>query len=158
MDLSDHVKNSKYLTTKVVAVDRRNTCCHRVESLYYTHVNSSAKSEDPLGICAFCGCALQPSQTEKLKELLTKGDRVHPNCGKQSCLKLNPKANFKDGWTVKKSNNERGGVLIKKSQQNDERKRSRSRDQSPKSQQNLSSDKRRTSNQSRAAKGLEKAS
>ena len=38
----------------------------------------------------------------RLKELLTKGDRVHPNCGKQSCLKLNPKANFKDGWTVKK--------------------------------------------------------
>ena len=53
-------------------------------------------------ICAFCGCALQPSQTEKLKELLTKGDRVHPNCGKQSCLKLHPKANVKDGWTVKK--------------------------------------------------------
>ena len=37
-----------------------------------------------------------------MQTLLAQGDKVQPNCGKASCLQLNPKANFKDGWTVTK--------------------------------------------------------
>ena len=78
-----------------VTVDRRLTVC-RVESTYYTSVNSSKSKDHPIGICAFCGCALHSHQTKELKVLFAQGHRVHPNCGKQACLQLNPKANFKD--------------------------------------------------------------
>ena len=53
--------------------------------------------------CAFCNMELSKHDTEILNTHLSQGSQVNPNCAEVSCLKLNPRANFKDGWTLKLS-------------------------------------------------------
>ena len=102
MDLSNLFTKDTHLNTKAVTVDRRRACGQSVEWQYYTANEKIGKEENPLGICAFCGCNLKQSLTKNMQTLLAQGDKVQPNCGKASCLQLNTKANFKDGWTVTK--------------------------------------------------------
>ena len=102
MDLSNLFTKDTHLNTKAVTVDRRRSCGQSVEWQYYTANEKIGKEEHPLGICAFCGCNLKQSLTKNMQTLLAQGDKVQPNCGKASCLQLNPKANFKDGWTITK--------------------------------------------------------
>ena len=68
----------------------------------YTTSMRIKSSKTPVAICAFCAGQLCTTQIQKLKTLLNQGDKVLPNCGKQACLKLNPKANYDNGWTVTK--------------------------------------------------------
>ena len=75
-------------------------------SIYY-HVHDTVRNVNKtFGICAFCGCELKNAEIELLQSLIKDGSKVSPCCGKAHCLRLNPKANFKDGWTVK-NNQER---------------------------------------------------
>ena len=111
MDLSNLFTKDTHLNTKAVTVDRRRSCGQSVEWQYYTANEKIGKEEHPLGICAFCGCNLKQSLTKNMQTLLAQGDKVQPNCGKASCLQLNPKANFKDGWTVTKTKSKRKSNL-----------------------------------------------
>ena len=100
-DMSEFINNED-LKTKVVTAEKRLTCNHRVKWQYYHAHESIGNESNPIGICSFCGCELNTSDTEELKKLIKDGSRVSPSCGKPHCLRMNPKANFKDGWTVKK--------------------------------------------------------
>ena len=51
-------------------------------------------------VCAFCTSELTSLYAEEVKELLDKDSKVTPNCGATECLKMNPRANYKNGWTV----------------------------------------------------------
>ena len=101
-DLSSLFTKDAHLNTKIVTVDRRLACGQSVEWQYYSAKKVHGAENNTLGICAFCGCTLVDSLTKQLQTLLTQGDKVLPNCGKATCLQSNPKANFKDGWTVTK--------------------------------------------------------
>ena len=61
--------------SRVASKSSAGTCHHRVEWQYYAFIHSSGKDENPLGICAFCGCELQAKQTEELKQLLAQEDK-----------------------------------------------------------------------------------
>ena len=87
---------------KIVTVDKRLMCNHRVEWKYYHAHDTIGNVKKSIGICAFCGCDIKKSEIEKLKKLIKDGSRVSFYCGKPHCLRLKIKANFKDGWTVKK--------------------------------------------------------
>ena len=69
---------------------------------YYHAHDTIGNVNTTFGICAFCGCELKNAEIEQLQNLIKDGSKVSPSCGKPHCLRLNPKANFKDGWTVKK--------------------------------------------------------
>ena len=101
-DLSSLFTKDDHLNTKKVTIDRRLVCGQRLEWQYYLAKKAHGAENNPLGICAFCGCTLTDSLTNQLRAWLAQGDKVLPNCGKATCLQSNPKANFKDGWTVTK--------------------------------------------------------
>ena len=102
-NISTLFEKDSHLKTKVVTVDRRLSCTEKIEWQYYHCVDEIGGWEHDLGICAFCGHDLTVSQMNQLKTLIAKGDRVLPNCGQKTCLQMNPKANFGNGWTVLKN-------------------------------------------------------
>ena len=131
-DISEFIKNAE-LKMKVVVVDKRLTCNHRVEWQYYHAHKTIGNENNPIGICSFCACELQTSETEELKEHIKDLSRVSPSCGKTHCLRLNPKANFKDGWTVKKKQSHKRKVSANKpSSQAKKRKKSKPKPKKPK--------------------------
>ena len=84
------------LKTKVVTVDRRLSCTKPIEKAFYSSEQFSGKNE----ICAFCTTELTSSDAKELKTLIQNEWKVQPSCGKSACLSLNPKANYKNGWTA----------------------------------------------------------
>ena len=127
-DISEFIKD-KDLKTKVVTADKRLTCNHRVEWQYYHAHDTVGNVNKTFGICAFCGCELKNAEIELLQSLIKDGSKVSPCCGKTHCPRLKPKANFKDGWTVKKkqerkrkASGARPNSKVKKSKQDRKRK------------------------------------
>ena len=84
------------LKTKVVTVDRRLSCSKPIEKTFFSNEKFSGKNE----ICAFCTSELTSSDAKELKTLIQNEWKVQPSCGKSACLSLNPKANYKNGWTA----------------------------------------------------------
>ena len=101
-DLSSLFTKDAHLNTKIVTVDRRLACGQSVEWQYYSAKKVHGAENNTSGICAFSDCTLVDSLPNQLQTLLAQGDKVLPKCGKATCLQSNPKANFKDGWTVTK--------------------------------------------------------
>ena len=101
-DIKPLFHNHEECKTKLYTVDRRKSCSDPVEKVYYQYAIKEGCTKTPLGICAFCAAQLSTSQIQKLKTLINQGDKVLPNCGKQACLKMNPKSNYDNGWTVQK--------------------------------------------------------
>ena len=111
------MKDNIGLKLKKVTVDQRLSCCDPIEWQYY---QSELNENDERNICGFCAMELTDEQAKEVKALLAKNCKVTPNCGSQECLKMNPKANHKNGWTVQapRTRKARGDAKIKKASKN----------------------------------------
>ena len=88
------------LKTKNITVDRRLDCSKPISFVFYDSDNPLESSQE--AICAFCAIPLKASSISELENLIKNPKmRVIPSCESGSCLSLNPKANYKNGWTVK---------------------------------------------------------
>ena len=93
-DITKIFEKDKELKTKIVTVDRRLSCADPIETRFYSQF------EDQNGICAFCTTELKEEDTQQLKTLIENKWKVQPSCAQTECLSLNPKANYKQGWTA----------------------------------------------------------
>ena len=129
------------LSTKVVTIDRRLSCKDPIEYQYYRLDKEKMGEKHQRNVCAFCNMELSKHDTEILNTHLSQGSQVNPNCAEVSCLKLNPRANFKDGWGLKLSKKrKRENGAQSKSKKKKKKKRRKSVRQS---QHNLKSRNRR---------------
>ena len=93
-DITKIFGKDKELKTKIVTVDQRLSCADPIEPRFYS------KFEAQNGICAFCTTELKEEDTQELKTLIGNKWKVQPSCAQKGCLSLNPKANYKQGWTA----------------------------------------------------------
>ena len=76
-------------------VHRRLSCSNPIEKTFFSNENGQVKMK-----YAFCTTGLTSSDATELKTLIQNEWEVQPSCGKSACLSLNPKANYKNGWTA----------------------------------------------------------